>query len=678
MKKTVLDNKFSLNTNFSLKQIITGGFSVIICILLLLSGYVWYHLDSFKGDLTTVVNKNQPAMVSSLKLVSYLKSSSSALGLFLLSKEKLHQDAYQHNLNMAKNELDKLSTFESLGDQAADIATINSEFDQYVSMQKKFILLASDDRENFPAMAFSALKAAPLSQQALQHLTQMILSETEEEVTPERRDFLVLLGDLRYGWANLTSNLRSFLAFRSDIEKSNLNAYIETNKSLMKKIESRSDLFTLDQEDSFETIKNVQNEFFTNVKTLVDLHSSDKWRTDVNLIKTTLSPLLESIESSLNRIVSNQISTTTEMTTRLISNLNGTLLILIVLVSIGTLFAVLISFLSGSKILAFSNKIEKSFEVLETGDLTTRMETDSKGELGHIAKLFNKFAQSSDDSVNNVLVLANQLSEKSKELAKNANHTLSNVQVQFQDTEMVATSMNEVASMVLEISQNAESAATSANSAMQMSDEATSVVQKNMASIAALENQLHDVSNVINEVKSNSSEIGDVLEVINNIAEQTNLLALNAAIEAARAGEQGRGFAVVADEVRDLAGRTQNSTLEVKAIIEKLQKGSTEAVNVMASASKSVEESVSQATKVEESISHINNAIQTINDLNSAIAIATVQQTEGADEMNINITNINKISGETNKTALESAGKSYDVSDISVQLVDSLAKYKTS
>jgi methyl-accepting chemotaxis protein len=168
-----------------------------------------------------------------------------------------------------------------------------------------------------------------------------------------------------------------------------------------------------------------------------------------------------------------------------------------------------------------------------------------------------------------------------------------------------------------------------------------------------LAEQIENTANVIHQLEEDSENIGKVLDVIKGIAEQTNLLALNAAIEAARAGEQGRGFAVVADEVRTLAGRTQESTAEINQVIEKLQLGSQKAVDVMNKSREDAQSVVEQATQAGTSLSVISTAVERINDMSSQIASAAEQQNSTAEEINRNITNISELGQETTSGAQE-------------------------
>jgi methyl-accepting chemotaxis protein len=253
-----------------------------------------------------------------------------------------------------------------------------------------------------------------------------------------------------------------------------------------------------------------------------------------------------------------------------------------------------------------------------------------------------------------------------------------NVERQRSETDQVATAINQMTATVQEVASNATNAAASANSADNNAKVGKEVVAATSDAISRLADEVENATNVIKGVEQDSASIGSVLDVIKGIAEQTNLLALNAAIEAARAGEQGRGFAVVADEVRSLASRTQESTQEIEEMIAKLQTGSKNAVGVMEQSREQAQAGVEQAREAAEALESITGAVATINDLNTQIASAAEEQSAVSEEINRSVVSISQISEETATGAEQTTSSANDLSKLAGDLQGLVSQFRVS
>ncbi|WPL17050.1 Putative methyl-accepting chemotaxis protein YoaH [Thiorhodovibrio winogradskyi] len=310
------------------------------------------------------------------------------------------------------------------------------------------------------------------------------------------------------------------------------------------------------------------------------------------------------------------------------------------------------------------------------GDLTRQLEVRGRNELATLAAAFNTFVGNNRELIRQVGAASGQLATAATQLSSTTEETREQVRREHSETDQVATAMNQMAATVQEIARNASEAARAAVTTHGEATTGETVVRNTIRTIDALAQEVHNASQVMTELHGDSENIGKVLDVIRGIAEQTNLLALNAAIEAARAGDQGRGFAVVADEVRTLAGRTQSSTTEIQATIERLQSGTSSAVKVMEKGRGKAGLSMAQAIKAGESLQAISNAINNISDMNAQIASAAEQQSAVTEEINQNISNIALAVEQTASGSHQIATASDELSRLAAELQNLVGRFK--
>ncbi|WP_025739406.1 methyl-accepting chemotaxis protein [Salinivibrio socompensis] len=310
------------------------------------------------------------------------------------------------------------------------------------------------------------------------------------------------------------------------------------------------------------------------------------------------------------------------------------------------------------------------------GDLRQRVDINSQDEIGQLASGFNSFVDKIHRLVSDVASTGGELRHAAEQVSSQASATQSQSEYQRDRTVQVVTAINEMGATVNEIAGNAANAASAAN---QASDDAASgqgVVTQARDTIASLADDMENMSKVISALAENTDSIGGILDVIRGISEQTNLLALNAAIEAARAGEQGRGFAVVADEVRNLASRTSDSTDEIQTMIDRLQTEAHNAVKAMEQSRTMTAEGVNASDEASLSLNAINEQIVQISDMNTQVATATEEQSTVVNDINQNIEEINHSSQQTADTANTMAEASESLRDLSKRLDTLVGSFK--
>ena len=310
------------------------------------------------------------------------------------------------------------------------------------------------------------------------------------------------------------------------------------------------------------------------------------------------------------------------------------------------------------------------------GDLTGRLRAEGKSELAWLSASFNGFVKKIQSIIKEIRDHGNGVSVASDQLNAIVRQTEDGARRQQMETEEVARAMSEMADSVQDVARSAAKAAETTRHAEERAKSGQQVVSKAVDSINKLASEVERAAGVIHELESDSESIGKILQVIKGIADQTNLLALNAAIEAARAGEQGRGFAVVADEVRSLSARTQQATVEIQQTIEQLQHKSRRAVTVMQESREMAQVGVAQASTAGQALEDITRMIATITDQNSQIASAAEQQSAVSDEINRNVASISEGSLSTSTLANEASQASGGLLEISNKLKAAVGRFK--
>jgi len=345
----------------------------------------------------------------------------------------------------------------------------------------------------------------------------------------------------------------------------------------------------------------------------------------------------------------------------------------IIILIIALVFGVIVS----RSILAGITKLQETMlKVSNTQDLSIVVEPISNDELGEMGTAFNNMLGSFRDLITSVNLSVSTVNEATDSLSKNINIANTGVDSQIQQTDMVATAVTEMVATVDEIANNTNAAASKAETTNNNAISGKDGVTQTIAKIDELSEKLRESEDIVHELAKDSDTIGSVLDVIRGIAEQTNLLALNAAIEAARAGEQGRGFAVVADEVRTLASRTQDSTQEIETIISSLQGRTKEIVSHMAICRTQGQDSADQASSAGKMLEEITHDVSTIMEMNTAIAAAIQEQSTVATEVNQHVVEIRDVAEQAGQISHQNAEMSEELSQQAGVLNNEVSQFK--
>lgn len=397
---------------------------------------------------------------------------------------------------------------------------------------------------------------------------------------------------------------------------------------------------------------------------LVSVDSNRLFDLGTSAIKTNYA-LYDSLLPILNDLFQNRISTLQSKRNILIAIILSTIVLALIL---------FIGFYR-STIKAIHNLVDATSKI-SNGDLTIKLSSSTCDETSEIVDALNKMTKHLNSTIVNLNMNASQLTASAESLSSISIQVATNSHKQHTQTEHIATAMSEMSNTIQDISQNAERLVIEVNTADDATTKSNDVINTTINSINTLAQGVANASTVINRLQENSDDIGSVLGVIKSVAEQTNLLALNAAIEAARAGEHGRGFAVVADEVRTLANRTQESAEKIQIMVDNLQQHTKKAVLVMDSEQKNAENMSQHTAEATRSLQNIISSMSNISDMSIQVATAAEEQNAVSKEINLNVSNVSVLSMENTSGTEKIASASDDLEKLATELEQIVRYFK--
>ncbi|MGO2331225.1 MAG: methyl-accepting chemotaxis protein [Pseudoalteromonas nigrifaciens] len=585
--------------------------------------------------LTNITQQAEQLNIHQLQLSAHEKTflfykQPQALSLFEQEYAQLNKQIIQLQSQMQDSEIDtqQITLYTRL------IKSFYSDFNEVVRLQKSIGLHQDDGLYGQLRSAVHEVESLLNQQDEYQLLTLMLQLRRAE------KDFMLRL-DEKY-LANFQDHIDTL---QQKITSSSLSQNIKSNlKNLL---------------------SNYQSAFQTLVKAQLEL--------GVDLDSGALGRMQQSVEQS-DQLVMQLVADTKLQVEASIAKAQSVAIMVFIISGIIVLTLV---YLTSRSIIVPVERIYQSInKIRRNNDLTVTIEQIGNDEITIMSKDFNSLIGDFNNLINEVNGALNALNIATENLSESTAATSSGMQEQLHEADMVATAATEMQATIQDISHNTEAAAKKAESTNLSAQQGRSEVESTVAHIRGLSDSLEHASSVVSLLEKDGETIGSVLDVIRAIADQTNLLALNAAIEAARAGEQGRGFAVVADEVRSLAQRTQESTSEIEGIINTLQQRTQEVVSIMHQCRSQGDESASQANRAGELLGAITEDVQTIMEMSTQIAVAIDQQSQVASEVNKNVVSIRDIARNTSGHAANNAQTSEEVSAQARVLFAAIDKFK--
>lgn len=579
---------------------------------------------------------------------------------YLITKSEKDILQYQDYLNKMHSFLDEAKKEIQKPERAKLVTSVTAEIIKYETAFEQVIqLIASRDdlvtnqldpnglkmREAMTAIILSAYEDKDVS-------ASYLASQVQEKL---------LLGRL-YVAKFLKSNSQTDFDFALKNMQSELNEVVSALDNSLQN-PSRRALFS-----QFVTAQNIYIGAMNNINSLINQRN--------DIIKNTLDRIGPVVAKQTEDIKLSVMSEQDILGPQLQKHNDTTLNWVFVITAAAFALGILFSYFIARSITRPINRVVQIADSLAKGDLTIDIEKGSKDEIGQLFNALHHTVSNLKAVVGDISGASIEVSSSAEQLSVVTEQSSLGAQNQKAEIEQVATAMVEMATTVQNVALNAVQAAEATTDADSQTNTGRDIVNNTVNTIGQLSTFIDDTSNKLAVLESDSISIGEILNVINGIAEQTNLLALNAAIEAARAGEQGRGFSVVADEVRSLAQRTQESTLEIKSLIEKLQLGSKAAVESMRLGKIQVKNTVDEVCKAQDALNTITNSVTLISDMSAQIASATEEQSVVTGDVSRNVTNVQQISQEGEIATLQISQASNELASLSDKLQLMITHFK--
>ncbi len=414
----------------------------------------------------------------------------------------------------------------------------------------------------------------------------------------------------------------------------------------------------------------------TGVLPMMDLLTKGATDKVDTLRKQTMDPAYLKASAGIDALIKYQVDAAKKEFDRVSLITNSVRIFSLTSVGVGLILSVLIGFVITRSISRGVKQLEAAALKLADGDLTARATLQSKDELGEVAGAFNRMAQDFSALISQVQTSADEVTTSASTLSETAERVQKISRGQTEQAASAAVSIEELNGAVKDIASRAENVVTAADEASSLSDQGRIVVNEAVSGIEQVARTVNESAQLVATLGKRSDQIGQIIQVIKGIAEQTNLLALNAAIEAARAGEQGRGFAVVADEVRNLAERTANATSEISEMITAIQSETSSVVSTMERGSSQVSSGVKQATQAVQVLQQINNSVKHVVEMIQGIASATRAQSEATNEITMRVEDIAQMARDNSGFIEKTTHATHNLHELSARFQSVVSRFR--
>ena len=672
-------NRNGNTMNFSIRMKLAMGFGFIIVMLVMLVGVVQLKTGEASASTDEVLYEATPAVELCLSVQGEIHHALSMhrgymiLGLPALAQERLETwDVIDGYLV----ELDALSEgweSEALGREYAEFKSVMADFR---AAQQRIADVSWTDGD-LPANVQYFDVAEPFGDQMVSSL-QMILDEEESLAAgPERKLLVRRVGEAEGHLLKSRNAIASYLGSGKEEHLEKITSCLTACQDSVDRLTTMTGLLTPTQKVNFDAYISARATFIKEANAAVAIRESAGFCVSEDICLNTVTPLAGEAVALMGSIADQQV-VIKDGAVADYERANASMLSTVMVVGVVSVIAssLIAFFLSGSITKRLGMVMGYASEIADRDLSTAALEMKSTDEIGQLAGKINEMRNSIKEVITDVLSSTQMVASSSAELAASAEEMASGMEIQQQQTQQVAAAVEELSQSVGQVAAKSADATRASEESQHLAEEGGTIVNSTVEEMQGIALEVQSSADTINELGQKSQTIGEIIAVINDIADQTNLLALNAAIEAARAGEHGRGFAVVADEVRKLAERTTEATKEVSVSIRGIQDETGTAVQLIENGSQRVTRGVDLASQAGEALRSIVSGSQGVQGMVKDIAAAASEQTSAADEIARAVEGISSVTNQSSAGAAQSSAAAVDLASQAEQLQVLVSRFK--
>ena len=662
------------------------SFGIIIFLMVGSAAVVYYNLHKLEEVQNRVVELRFPTVSAGDKLLNGLNHSLAALrGYIILGSDPAKGELFKNdraaawqNIDAAVATLDQFSQNWTVPANIERLQAMKAEIEGFRQAQQEVEDIAQAN-ENVPAFVVLLNDAAPRAGKILKAVTAIIDEENKLEATPERKQMLKTLADTRGSFAVGLANIRAYLLSGDDQFREGFEKKWVVNEKAYQTLKGTVALFTPTQRKQWNAYASLRQEFALLPPQMFELRSAEDWNLANHWLGSKAAPRARAIKTALTEMIESQQKLVVDDRHHLESLDASTKTTLIGASGIAMLVGIIVAWLISRSIINAVRTLVGRAQEIASGDLTgVALQVKTKDELGDLTISINEMSNALTKLVTEVTLSAREVAAASTEIAASSEEMSQGMNDQNQQMFQISSAIEEMGASVVEVARKSGEAANNAAESGQVAQAGGTVVEQTIEGMRSISEAVSAGAASVAELGKRGEQIGKIIDVINDIADQTNLLALNAAIEAARAGEHGRGFAVVADEVRKLADRTTKATDEIGDSIKAIQNETGEAVQRMNAGTEQVATGVESATEAGQSLRKIVTSAQEVAGMIQSIAAAAEQQSAASEEVSRNVEAISSVSRQAGEGAQQAAQAAAQLSTKAEQLQQLVSTFKTS